>query len=142
MAMDFSGQTGRVIENPAEAQSAALEEGHAWRVRPWPCPAGTGSLAVATPRLICPQKRGCVLASGGERLGGWVAVSSQLQEALALLGSSMHPATPPPSSLGSRGGRGKEQSPGFPRLAAPFLLESSGRAEREARHSERGSTSN
>lgn len=34
VAMDFSGQTGRVIENPAEAQSAALEEGHAWRVRP------------------------------------------------------------------------------------------------------------
>lgn len=33
MAMDFSGQTGRVIENPAEAQSAALEEGHAWRKR-------------------------------------------------------------------------------------------------------------
>uniref|UniRef100_A0A2K5U196 Growth factor receptor bound protein 10 n=2 Tax=Macaca TaxID=9539 RepID=A0A2K5U196_MACFA len=33
VAMDFSGQTGRVIENPAEAQSAALEEGHAWRKR-------------------------------------------------------------------------------------------------------------
>lgn len=32
VAMDFSGQIGRVIENPAEAQSAALEEGHAWRV--------------------------------------------------------------------------------------------------------------
>uniref|UniRef100_A0A8C8YKB2 Growth factor receptor bound protein 10 n=1 Tax=Prolemur simus TaxID=1328070 RepID=A0A8C8YKB2_PROSS len=38
VAMDFSGQTGRVIENPAEAQSAALEEGHAWRVRPRPGP--------------------------------------------------------------------------------------------------------
>lgn len=33
VAMDFSGQIGRVIDNPAEAQSAALEEGHAWRVR-------------------------------------------------------------------------------------------------------------
>uniref|UniRef100_A0A8C6B961 Growth factor receptor bound protein 10 n=1 Tax=Monodon monoceros TaxID=40151 RepID=A0A8C6B961_MONMO len=33
VAMDFSGQTGRVIENPVEAQSAALEEGHAWRKR-------------------------------------------------------------------------------------------------------------
>ncbi|KAF2975468.1 hypothetical protein EK904_012254, partial [Melospiza melodia maxima] len=33
VAMDFSGQIGRVIENPAEAQSAALEEGHAWRKR-------------------------------------------------------------------------------------------------------------
>lgn len=32
VAMDFSGQIGRVIDNPAEAQSAALEEGHAWRV--------------------------------------------------------------------------------------------------------------
>nr|XP_033786404.1 growth factor receptor-bound protein 10 isoform X1 [Geotrypetes seraphini]XP_033786406.1 growth factor receptor-bound protein 10 isoform X1 [Geotrypetes seraphini]XP_033786407.1 growth factor receptor-bound protein 10 isoform X1 [Geotrypetes seraphini]XP_033786408.1 growth factor receptor-bound protein 10 isoform X1 [Geotrypetes seraphini] len=33
VAMDFSGQTGRVIENPVEAQSAAMEEGHAWRKR-------------------------------------------------------------------------------------------------------------
>ncbi|XP_061446023.1 growth factor receptor-bound protein 10 isoform X2 [Rhineura floridana] len=33
VAMDFSGQIGRVIENPAEAQSAALEEGYAWRKR-------------------------------------------------------------------------------------------------------------
>uniref|UniRef100_A0A8C9FFH7 Growth factor receptor bound protein 10 n=1 Tax=Pavo cristatus TaxID=9049 RepID=A0A8C9FFH7_PAVCR len=33
VAMDFSGQIGRVIENPVEAQSAAMEEGHAWRKR-------------------------------------------------------------------------------------------------------------
>uniref|UniRef100_A0A8C6SGY8 Growth factor receptor-bound protein 10a n=1 Tax=Neogobius melanostomus TaxID=47308 RepID=A0A8C6SGY8_9GOBI len=33
VAMDFSGRTGRVIENPVEAQSAALEEGQSWRVR-------------------------------------------------------------------------------------------------------------
>lgn len=34
MAMDFSGKTGgRVIQNPAEAQSAEREEGQAWRVR-------------------------------------------------------------------------------------------------------------
>uniref|UniRef100_A0A3B4ACX0 Growth factor receptor-bound protein 10a n=1 Tax=Periophthalmus magnuspinnatus TaxID=409849 RepID=A0A3B4ACX0_9GOBI len=33
VAMDFSGRTGRVIENPVEAQSAALEEGQTWRVR-------------------------------------------------------------------------------------------------------------
>ncbi|KAG8442710.1 hypothetical protein GDO86_011489 [Hymenochirus boettgeri] len=33
VAMDFSGQTGRVIENPVEAQTAAMEEGHAWRKR-------------------------------------------------------------------------------------------------------------
>ncbi|XP_020366586.1 growth factor receptor-bound protein 10 isoform X1 [Rhincodon typus] len=33
VAMDFSGHTGRVIENPAEAQNAAMEEGHTWRKR-------------------------------------------------------------------------------------------------------------
>lgn len=33
VAMDFSGRAGRVIENPREALSAALEEAHAWRVR-------------------------------------------------------------------------------------------------------------
>lgn len=32
VAMDFSGRIGRVIDNPVEAQSAAKEEGHAWRV--------------------------------------------------------------------------------------------------------------
>lgn len=31
--MDFSGHAGRVIENPREALSAALEEAQAWRVR-------------------------------------------------------------------------------------------------------------
>uniref|UniRef100_A0A3B5MQC4 Uncharacterized protein n=1 Tax=Xiphophorus couchianus TaxID=32473 RepID=A0A3B5MQC4_9TELE len=33
VAMDFSGRIGRVIDNPIEAQSAALEEGHMWRKR-------------------------------------------------------------------------------------------------------------
>uniref|UniRef100_A0A7N9APF2 Growth factor receptor-bound protein 10-like n=1 Tax=Mastacembelus armatus TaxID=205130 RepID=A0A7N9APF2_9TELE len=33
VAMDFSGQTGRIIDNPVEAQSAALEEGQTWRKR-------------------------------------------------------------------------------------------------------------
>ncbi|XP_053476751.1 growth factor receptor-bound protein 10 isoform X1 [Ictalurus furcatus] len=33
VAMDFSGTIGRVIDNPVEAQSAALEEAHAWRKR-------------------------------------------------------------------------------------------------------------
>ncbi|XP_072227120.1 growth factor receptor-bound protein 10-like isoform X2 [Leuresthes tenuis] len=33
VAMDFSGRTGRVIDNPVEAQSAALEEGQTWRKR-------------------------------------------------------------------------------------------------------------
>lgn len=64
MAMDFSGQTGRVIENPAEAQSAALEEGHAWRVRPWPSPSRTGSLGVAS------QENGSVGAGKGVRCWG------------------------------------------------------------------------
>uniref|UniRef100_A0A6Q2X013 Growth factor receptor-bound protein 10b n=1 Tax=Esox lucius TaxID=8010 RepID=A0A6Q2X013_ESOLU len=33
VAMDFSGRIGRVIDNPVEAQSAAMEEGNAWRKR-------------------------------------------------------------------------------------------------------------
>ncbi|KAA0701454.1 Growth factor receptor-bound protein 10 GRB10 adapter protein [Triplophysa tibetana] len=33
VAMDFSGRTGRVIDNPVEAQSAAMEEGNTWRKR-------------------------------------------------------------------------------------------------------------
>lgn len=41
MAMDFSGRIGRVIDNPVEAQSAAMEEGHAWRVRHEPTTDGT-----------------------------------------------------------------------------------------------------
>lgn len=32
VAMDFSGCTGRVIENPNEVLSVALEEAQAWRV--------------------------------------------------------------------------------------------------------------
>ncbi|NXQ79639.1 GRB7 protein, partial [Nyctibius grandis] len=35
--MDFSGCTGRVIENPSEVLTAALEEAQAWRVG-GPCP--------------------------------------------------------------------------------------------------------
>uniref|UniRef100_A0A671XIM4 Growth factor receptor bound protein 10 n=1 Tax=Sparus aurata TaxID=8175 RepID=A0A671XIM4_SPAAU len=41
VAMDFSGRIGRVIDNPVEAQSAAMEEGHAWRVRHEPTTDGT-----------------------------------------------------------------------------------------------------
>ncbi|KAJ7985630.1 hypothetical protein DPEC_G00354060 [Dallia pectoralis] len=33
VAMDFSGSIGRVIDNPLEAQSVAMEEGNAWRKR-------------------------------------------------------------------------------------------------------------
>lgn len=32
MAMDFSGQKSRVIENPSEVLSVAVEEGLSWRV--------------------------------------------------------------------------------------------------------------
>jgi len=32
VAMDFSGCTGRVIENPSEVLTVALEEAQAWRV--------------------------------------------------------------------------------------------------------------
>lgn len=32
VAMDFSGRAGRVIANPQEVQSAAMEEAQAWRV--------------------------------------------------------------------------------------------------------------
>ncbi|KFO52592.1 Growth factor receptor-bound protein 7, partial [Corvus brachyrhynchos] len=38
VAMDFSGCTGRVIENPSEVLTAALEEAQAWRVRGPPKP--------------------------------------------------------------------------------------------------------
>ncbi|NXX85819.1 GRB7 protein, partial [Urocolius indicus] len=34
VAMDFSGCTGRVIENPSEVLSVALEEAQAWRKKP------------------------------------------------------------------------------------------------------------
>lgn len=34
VAMDFSGQKSRVIENPSEALSVAVEEGLSWRVSP------------------------------------------------------------------------------------------------------------
>lgn len=32
VAMDFSGNSGRVIQNPHEIQNAEQEEGHNWRV--------------------------------------------------------------------------------------------------------------
>lgn len=43
--MDFSGHAGRVIDNPREALSAAMEEAQAWRVRTFThlCLCGTGS---------------------------------------------------------------------------------------------------
>lgn len=97
MAMDFSGQTGRVIENPAEAQSAALEEGHAWRVRPRPWPAWRGSFKVAAPpRGLLPENGSMRVGKRGDMLGGG-PLSSQLQEAVGpsrVLPHSQHPAFP------------------------------------------------
>lgn len=37
MAMDFSGQKSRVIENPSEVLSVAVEEGLSWRVSQGSC---------------------------------------------------------------------------------------------------------
>ena len=81
VAMDFSGQTGRVIENPDEAQSAALEEGHAWRVRS----RGVGA-AAALQDCDCGCRQG-VKGWGG---GGGVQLS------LVGSGGSQYPATPLP----------------------------------------------
>ncbi|XP_054449804.1 growth factor receptor-bound protein 7 isoform X1 [Pteronotus mesoamericanus] len=55
VAMDFSGQAGRVIENPREALSAALEEAHAWRKKTnhrfsLPTPSSGTSLSAAIHR--------------------------------------------------------------------------------------------
>ncbi|XP_052328230.1 growth factor receptor-bound protein 10-like isoform X2 [Oncorhynchus keta] len=49
VAMDFSGRTGRVIENPLEAQSAAVEEGQTWRKR------GHRMNALGSPSLLHPS---------------------------------------------------------------------------------------
>ncbi|XP_004633768.1 growth factor receptor-bound protein 7 isoform X2 [Octodon degus] len=53
VAMDFSGRAGRVIENPREALSAALEEAQAWRRKtnhrlslPTPCSGSSLSAAI------------------------------------------------------------------------------------------------
>ncbi|XP_063107559.1 growth factor receptor-bound protein 7 isoform X2 [Cavia porcellus] len=53
VAMDFSGHAGRVIENPREALSAALEEAQAWRRKtnhrlslPTPCSGSSLSAAI------------------------------------------------------------------------------------------------
>ncbi|XP_012621346.1 growth factor receptor-bound protein 7 isoform X1 [Microcebus murinus] len=53
VAMDFSGHAGRVIENPREALSAALEEAQAWRKKtnhrlslPTPCSGTSLSAAI------------------------------------------------------------------------------------------------
>ncbi|XP_078501788.1 growth factor receptor-bound protein 7 isoform X1 [Lissotriton helveticus] len=55
VAMDFSGCTGRVIDNPNEALSAALEEAQSWRKKTnhrysLPTPCQTASLSAAIHR--------------------------------------------------------------------------------------------
>ncbi|KAM9597623.1 growth factor receptor-bound protein 7 isoform 1-T3 [Trichechus inunguis] len=55
VAMDFSGHAGRVIENPREALSAALEEAQAWRKKTnhrlsLPTPSSGSSLSAAIHR--------------------------------------------------------------------------------------------
>lgn len=47
VAMDFSGCTGRVIENPSEVLTAALEEAQAWRVS-----GGAGGSGEPPPRRV------------------------------------------------------------------------------------------
>ncbi|XP_057572419.1 growth factor receptor-bound protein 7 isoform X2 [Hippopotamus amphibius kiboko] len=65
VAMDFSGHAGRVIENPREALSAALEEAQAWRRVPGPRESAepTGLCPLSVPRaesqtLPYPAERG------------------------------------------------------------------------------------
>uniref|UniRef100_A0A673ZLF6 Growth factor receptor-bound protein 10a n=1 Tax=Salmo trutta TaxID=8032 RepID=A0A673ZLF6_SALTR len=55
VAMDFSGRTGRVIENPLEAQSAAVEEGQTWRKR------GHRMNALGSPSLLHPSSLSSVI---------------------------------------------------------------------------------
>lgn len=102
VAMDFSGQTGRVIENPAEAQSAALEEGHAWRVRLWP-----------GPPLVCPRelalcwRQGC----GARGLGAGGGCEFSPAGGCGLPGlHAPAPGHPHGPSLGSHGRRGRSRA--------------------------------
>lgn len=72
VAMDFSGQKSRVIENPTEALSVAVEEGLAWRVQIashsskylWFESVSPQKLKFASPFFV--QKKGCLrLATHG-----------------------------------------------------------------------------
>ncbi|XP_045550785.1 growth factor receptor-bound protein 10 isoform X2 [Salmo salar] len=55
VAMDFSGRTGRVIENPLEAVSAAVEEGQKWRKR------GQRMKALGSPSPLQPSSLSSVI---------------------------------------------------------------------------------
>nr|XP_036878573.1 growth factor receptor-bound protein 7 isoform X3 [Manis javanica] len=74
VAMDFSGRAGRVIENPREALSAALEEAQAWRKKTnhrlsLPTPASGTSLSAAIHRTQ-PWFHGRISREESQRLIG------------------------------------------------------------------------
>ncbi|XP_016047164.1 growth factor receptor-bound protein 7 isoform X1 [Erinaceus europaeus] len=74
VAMDFSGHAGRVIENPREALSAALEEAQAWRKKTnhrlsLPTPSSGSSLSAAIHRTQ-PWFHGRISREESQRLIG------------------------------------------------------------------------
>uniref|UniRef100_A0A8D1NLE6 Growth factor receptor bound protein 7 n=1 Tax=Sus scrofa TaxID=9823 RepID=A0A8D1NLE6_PIG len=74
VAMDFSGHAGRVIENPREALSAALEEAQAWRKKTnhrlsLPTPSSGTSLSAAIHRTQ-PWFHGRISREESQRLIG------------------------------------------------------------------------
>ncbi|XP_059125647.1 growth factor receptor-bound protein 7 isoform X1 [Peromyscus eremicus] len=74
VAMDFSGQAGRVIENPREALSAAMEEAQAWRKKTnhrlsLPTPSSGSSLSAAIHRTQ-PWFHGRISREESQRLIG------------------------------------------------------------------------
>lgn len=106
VAMDFSGQTGRVIENPAEAQSAALEEGHAWRVSRGP--SRTGPSAGGMPAQGFSRRMALWGWQGGEVLGREGGSEFSTAGLLTFLAPG-HPHSPVPWV--PQEGTGEEQSP-------------------------------
>lgn len=66
VAMDFSGQKTRVIDNPTEALSVAVEEGLAWRVPVASFSSNVHGLSVLSKKLsftfvpFLAQKKGCL----------------------------------------------------------------------------------
>lgn len=94
VAMDFSGQKSRVIDNPTEALSVAVEEGLAWRVQ-----IGSHSLKILM-IWVCftqkvemfsffVQKKGCL------RLGTHGSPTASSQSSAASMG---RPACPLPGT--------------------------------------------
>lgn len=74
VAMDFSGRAGRVIENPREALSAAVEEAQAWRKKTnqrlsLPTPSSGSSLSAAIHRTQ-PWFHGHISREESQRLIG------------------------------------------------------------------------